>query len=60
MDNPKEELSILLWEMNVPDARRELTDQNIYWLSRNLPVIENTHSYLDKAMHYISLLVKVV
>ena len=56
MENAKEELAVLLWEMDVPDTRRELTDTNIAWLGRNLPVQNTSHSNLDRAMHYIEVI----
>lgn len=56
MENAKEELAVLLWEMDVPDTRRELTDTNIAWLGRNLPFQNTSHSNLDRAMHYIAVI----
>ena len=56
MENAKEELDVLLWEMDVPDTRRELTDTNIAWLGRNLPFQNTNHSNLDRAMYYIEVI----
>jgi len=56
VENAKEELAVLLWEMDVPDTRRELTDTNIAWLGRNLPFQNTSHINLDRAMHYIEVI----
>ena len=53
-----EQLAAALWDMNIPENRRDLTLENLRWLSRNLAINNCDHKSFHKAKVLIAELLK--
>lgn len=47
------ELDSLLRTFQIPEMRRNLTEDNLRWLNRNLPIQNGNHPKLQEAMREI-------
>lgn len=57
-ETPTEQLAAILWDMDIPDSRRELKPEDLLWLSRNLGINNSEHKKFRSAMRLISLCIK--
>jgi len=58
-DEMRERLGTLLDDMAIPAIRRDVTqDQNIRWLSRNLPIYNADNEHIVEAMALVGKLLR--
>lgn len=53
-------LSVLIKDMDVPEMRRQLRDQDIMWLGRNLAINNGRHPNLERSLLVVKKLQGII